>query len=46
MLLDSIPVVRGADPDPAPDQAPDPFIRKNSKTNLNSYYFVTYGGDL
>jgi hypothetical protein len=39
-LSDPDPLVRGMDPDLDPD--PDPSIScKNSKKNLDSYYFVT-----
>jgi hypothetical protein len=39
-LPDPDPLVRGMDPDPAPD--PDLSSScKNSKKNLDSYYFVT-----
>ena len=41
-LLDPDPLVRGMDPDPALDPDLDPsIIMKNSKKNLDSYYFVT-----
>jgi hypothetical protein len=37
------PLVRGRDRDPDPALDPDPsIIMKNSKKNLDSYYFVTY----
>jgi hypothetical protein len=40
--LDPDPLVRGMDPDPDPALDPDPsIIMKNSKKNLESYYFVT-----
>ncbi len=40
-LPDPDPLVRGMDPDPALD--PDPsIIMQNSKTNLDSYYFITF----
>jgi hypothetical protein len=38
------PLVRGMDPDPDPALDPDPLLLsscKNSKKNLDSYYFVT-----
>jgi hypothetical protein len=39
-LLDPDPLVRGMDPDPAPD--PNPLsASKNSKENLDSYCFMT-----
>jgi hypothetical protein len=37
-LLDPDPLVRGTDPDPAPDPS---IISKNIKKNLNSHCFVT-----
>ena len=43
-LPDPDPLVRGMDPDPDPALDPDPdpsIICKNSKKNLDSYYFVT-----
>ncbi len=40
-LPDPDPLVRGMDPDPALD--PDPsIIMQNSKTKLDSYYFITF----
>jgi hypothetical protein len=39
-LPDPDQLVRGMDPDPAPDTDPS-IIMKNSKKNLDSYYFVT-----
>ncbi len=41
---DPDPLVRGMDPDPDPALDPDPELLsscKNSKKNLDSYYFVT-----
>jgi hypothetical protein len=35
---DPDPLVRGMDPDPAPNPS---IIMQNSKKNLDSYYFVT-----
>jgi hypothetical protein len=35
---DPDPLVRGMDPDPSPDPS---IIMKNSKKNLDSYYFMT-----
>jgi hypothetical protein len=43
-LPDPDPLVRGMDPDPDHALDPDPdtsFVYKNSKKNLDSYYFVT-----
>ena len=43
-LLDPDPFVRGMDPDPKPALDSDPVLLsscKNSKKNLDSYYFVT-----
>ncbi len=37
---DPDPLVRGMDPDPAPDSAPS-IIKQNSKKNLDFYSFVT-----
>ncbi len=37
-LPDLDPLVRGMDPDPAPDPS---IIMQNSKKNIGSYYFVT-----
>jgi hypothetical protein len=42
-LLDPDPLVRGIDPDPAPDQDPSIILlssSKSSKKNLDTYCFV------